>query len=201
MPRPKESARGARLRNCSSPTPNHPDNPTNILLDNADSEQNLPGTGVRLVLHGIKAVNSLTQMEELVVISQFFVKNWNFVQGEGKFYAILPFGETLNIQNPDGSVVQTVLGADEGGVDAQGGVSNPVSNFDDHKLYQYKNKYYDPSYGKGSFSDKAAWATESLSGYGTILNYFAPSAARYKIIWLHQKPNATNSNIIKFKQN
>ena len=188
--------------NALFPTPNDPDNPTNILLDNGNPGQNPPGSGARLVLHGTKAAPNIPGgVQELVIFSQFFVKSWNFSSGENKFYAVLPDGANLNIQNPDGTIVQTLVGADIDGESAQGGVMNPRSYFGDHVLYQYNDLYYDPSYGKGPMNDKTTWATESLSGYGTLLTYIAPNLTPFTILWLNQEATASNSSTIKFVPN
>jgi hypothetical protein len=104
----------------------------------------------------------------------------------------------LIINDQAGNIVQTIMGSDVTGVDAQGNI-NPRSNFDDHVLYEIENKYYDPSYGTGPFSDKSAWVTSSLSGYGSLLVYFSASNIAFPILWLHEKTQSSNSNTIKFK--
>jgi hypothetical protein len=178
------------------PTPNHPTNPTNILIDNGSFFGNsLPGSGCRLILHALK-VNGANG-EELGVISQFFVKSWGFSQGENQYYAILPAGLPLEIKNPDGNIIETMYGADELGEAGQG-FGDPLSFFGDHELYKFNEQFYDPSYGKGPFSTKEEWTDESLAGYGTVLTYISPNLLSYRILWLHQKASATNNNIIFF---
>ena len=180
------------------PTPNHPTNPSNVLLDNGDPVFNLPGTGTRIILHGTKATPIGGGQEELVIISQFFVNNWNFSAGEDRFYAVLPAGQPLSITDQDGQEVAIGYDADELGADAQGN-NNPTSHFDDHVLFRCNNQYYDPSYGTGPYLDKSNWATGSLGGYGTVILYMAPDNARYLILWVHEISTNTNSSIIKFK--
>jgi|GEM_PF-2537849 len=180
------------------PTPNHPTDPTNVLLDNGDPVFNLPGSGTRIILHGTKATPVGGGPQELVVISQFFVKNWNFSAGEDQFYAVLPAGQPLTIRDQNGQDVATVYGADESGADAQGN-SNPTAHFDDHVLFRYNNQYYDPSYGTGPSPDKDSWAVGSLSGYGTLISYFDEDNILLRLLWIHQKTNQSNTHIIKLK--
>lgn len=178
------------------PTPNHPTDPTNVLLDNGDPVFNLPGSGTRIILHGKKATPVGGGPQELVIFSQFFVKSWIFSAGEDQFYAVLPAGQPLTIRDQNGQEVATVYGADESGADAQGN-SNPTAHFDDHVLFRHNDQYYDPSYGTGPFPDKVSWVTGSLAGYGTLITYFDPTNFRREIIWLHQIATEMNSNIIK----
>jgi len=180
------------------PTPNHPTNPTNVLLDNGDPVFNLPGSGTRVILHGTKATPVGGGQEELVVISQFFVKNWNFSAGENQFYAVLPAGQPLSIKDANNQQVAIAYGADESGAEAQSN-GNPTAHFDDHVLFRHNNQYYDPSYGNGPFPDKDNWVTVSLTGYGSMILYLAPDNARYFLLWVHENADNTNSGIIKFK--
>ncbi len=179
------------------PTPNHPEQPTNVLLDNIDPVFGLPGTGARIILHGKIATSQSSGMTKLVIISQFFVKDWDFSQGEEQFYAALPTGQSLSIKNPNGQEVAVVTGADALGSPAQGN-SDPRSNFDDHVLFQHGNLYYDPSYGTGPFPDKAEWVVNSLAGYGTLLIYLNTNNVPFYLIYLHNKQYQFDQNIIKF---
>jgi len=178
------------------PVPNHPSNPTNILIDNGSFFGNsLPGSGCRLILNALK-VNGANG-EELGVIHKFFVKSWDFSQGENQYYAILPAGIPLEIKNPDGNIIETVCGADESGEAGQG-FADPLSFFGDHELYKFNDQIYDLSYGKGPFSTKEEWTDDSLAGYGTLLTYISPNLLSYRIRWLHQKASAINNNTIFF---
>jgi hypothetical protein len=178
------------------PAPNHPINPTNILIDNGSFFGNsLPGSGCRLILHALK-VNGANG-EELGVISQFFVKSWDFSQGENQYYAILPAGQPLEIKNPNGNIIETMYGADEWGKEGQG-FGDPLSFFGDHELYKFNDQFYDPSYGKGPFSTKEEWTDDSLAGYGTVLIYISPDMIPTQILWLHKKALSINDNIISF---
>lgn len=178
------------------PTPNHSSNPTNLLIDNGILFGNsLPGIGCRVILHASKLNGA--NGEELGVISQFFVKSWDFSQGEDQYYAILPSGSALEIKDPGGNVIETIIGADELGKEGQG-FNDPMSFFGDHVLYKYNDQYYDPSYGKGPFSTKDEWTENSLAGYGTVLTYISPSMIPTQILWLHKKALTINNNTIFF---
>ena len=178
------------------PTPNHPSNPTNSLIDNGSLFGNsLPGSGCRLILHASK-VNGANG-EELGVISQFFVKEWDFSLGENYYYSTLPAGVELEIKDPSGNIIETIYGADVGGEDGQGNF-DPQSYFGDHELYKFNEQFYDPSYGKGPFNSKSAWVDENLAGYGTMLTYISPNSFRYRVLWLHQKVSIANYDTIFF---
>ena len=69
------------------------------------------------------------------------------------------------------------------GVAAQGN-SDPRSGFFNHYIVKYDGKYYDPSYGTGSFADQAAWENASLDGF---VKAFAPTSGTTQI-------NAAKSN-------
>jgi len=121
---------------------------------------------------------------------------WDF--GDGERDEDRHDGLPLDFKAPDGTLVQTIYGADMSGVPAQGN-ENPTAHFDDHVLYQYQNQYYDPSYGTGPFPDKASWVLGSLAGYGTLLTYVDPSLIPRRVIWLNQSASQSNTNVIKFK--
>ena len=72
---------------------------------------------------------------------------------------------------------------DEDGVAAQGN-PKPHSVFFNHFIVKYDGKYYDPSYGTGSFADQAAWENASLDGF---VKAFAPTSGTTQI-------NAAKSN-------
>jgi hypothetical protein len=182
------------------PKPNDPVNPANVYIDDVDPDNNQPGSGERIILHGKRVMYQ--GKEKMLIAAQFFVKNWDFSAGEQNFYAISPSGSTplkIKVKKPDGGVVEkSIFGADMGGVKAQE-TENPRAHFDDHVLYQYNNKYYDPSYGSGPFQDKDSWVVESLAGYGTLLTYIDKEDFRFRLIWVHQIASASNANTIKFK--
>ena len=76
---------------------------------------------------------------------------------------------------------------DEDGVAAQGN-PKPHSVFFNHYIVKYDGKYYDPSYGTGSFADQAAWENASLDGF---VKAFAPTSGTTQINAV--KPNDTST--------
>ena len=79
---------------------------------------------------------------------------------------------------------QTAELTDETGAAAQGN-ANPHSEFVNHFIVKYDGKYYDPSYGTGSFANQAAWENASLGGF--IKAFKPPSGSTTQI-------NAVKSN-------
>lgn len=56
--------------------------------------------------------------------------------------------------------------SDVQGVDGQGGILNPYSDFGVHYMVKINNHYYDPSYGK-RFDSLKGWEEDSVVGYYT----------------------------------
>ena len=45
------------------------------------------------------------------------------------------------------------------------GVQDPVSNFGNHYIVFWKDRYFDPSYGSGPFFSQRSWEMASLDGF------------------------------------
>jgi len=56
------------------------------------------------------------------------------------------------------------------GASGQGNI-DPRSEFENHAIVKYNNRYYDPSYGSAIASSANTWETPALDGFGSILRY------------------------------
>lgn len=147
-------------------------------------------------------LNSLTLIEPDVsgftgVRTDFFVKDWNtenhpkFVVNEFRNLTnnITPVNLTLNNQN----VIAITF---EDGAEGQGN-ENPRSEFENHAIVKFNNKYYDPSYGSPISSDRLYWETQSLDGFGSIMFFQASSNMGYFINWFgHLNDNSIQQSFI-----
>jgi len=64
------------------------------------------------------------------------------------------------------------------------GNKDPRSEFENHVIVKYNNKYYDPSYGSSTIANsKNEWENKALDGFGSILLY-NDGTKSYYINWI-----------------
>ncbi len=127
---------------------------------------------------------------------QFFVKTWNFSQGENIIYS--SESSSTSVASPNNPQL-FIFGADITGLGAQGN-TNPRSQFADHQVLKYDGQYFDPSYGSTIFGTKGQWVLNSLDGVGVLVNRRLPSGAIKPYYWLYQKINSANTSSIYFTE-
>lgn len=116
--------------------------------------------------------------------TDFFVNNWDvtdsskFVINEyhNKYIGNNPVKITL--QNGNQILVKELVG-----FPGQGN-SDPRSEFDNHAIVKYNNKYYDPSYGSNIAYSKNDWETPALSAMGSVMRLYVSSTKYYYINWI-----------------
>ena len=117
---------------------------------------------------GLTAVNGNSIFCESVVIkskygSGFAVQNWS-KSGSNSTRLIINWdagvdGMSAVTPNPTNNEA-----ADAKGVAGQGNSPNPPSGFSNHYIFKCNNRYYDPSYGIGPFTDVKVYENAAFSG-------------------------------------
>jgi hypothetical protein len=138
-----------------------------------------PGTEA-LINQAVTAFNNAANPTDIPTFSienksVFLVKNWN-VQGDN-FYKLLS-------QAPENyeTLIGTPTNAAANGVPAQSN-ENPYSFFYDHALVKVNGKYYDPSYGTGSFNSLGDWEANSIAAFGAMITHSTPTIF---LLWIEK---------------
>ncbi|HRQ30659.1 MAG TPA: hypothetical protein PLU49_11330 [Saprospiraceae bacterium] len=111
--------------------------------------------------------------------SDFFVKKWNlnstvpFVMNE--YENSNPSDFTL----ANGKIIKV---EEQTGASGQGNI-DPRSEFENHAIVKYNNKYYDPSYGSAIANDANSWETPALDGFGSIV-FYQKEAKKSYVNWV-----------------
>jgi len=84
--------------------------------------------------------------------------------GEGK-YEVVPI---FYVKNWDLSSLNPFNPIDKSGIPGQGN-NDPKSDFTNHAIVEFNNKYYDPSYGSGPFDSRIDWEDSSIEGFGAYI--------------------------------
>jgi hypothetical protein len=106
--------------------------------------------------------------------SLFYVKNWNLsISIPDKFFVHHFYNDqagisTLPITLLNGFVVED---KEQYGSPAQG-IANPRSEFENHAIFKYNDKYYDPSYGSSVVKSGNSWENQSIDAIGDMVAYY-----------------------------
>lgn len=134
--------------------------------------------------------------------SHFYVKNWNLsLSIPDKFFVHHFYNDqagisTLPITLLNGLVIED---KEQNGSPAQG-IANPRSEFEDHAIFKYNGKYYDPSYGSPVLTNSNNWENQSIDAIGGMVAYFQINPVNgivdeYYINWLDELNTLNNQQL------
>ena len=115
------------------------------------------------LLRDVLKGQGIAGVQKILVLSQDFVRTGNSSYG----FLVKNWKITGAGTNPRTAPYKYVVGTDafaDKGVAAQGN-DDPPPSFFNHFIVQYGGRYYDPSYGGGTYADQNAWENASLAGF------------------------------------
>ena len=137
------------------------------LITNANGQCHSWVTFINEVMkaQGLSSVNGVTNKRVSLVmmggLPGFAIKNWAKGGASGSYWIIDFYAE---IDGSDPTEPGTYQAADDAGVPAQGNSPNAPSSFQNHWIVKMENKYYDPSYAIGPFTDRKDYENAAFDG-------------------------------------
>jgi hypothetical protein len=121
--------------------------------------------------------------DEIGYHAQFLVKNWTGL-ADNTFY--LSEDDETGVTSITIANGNMIYNSEAIGLAGQGNI-NPRSEFNNHAIVKYSDKYFDPSYGSPKSDNANSWETSSLDGFSGKLQFHQTVGGVvkvYELIWL-----------------
>jgi len=130
-----------------------------------------------MIFFGSEAINVYTLNDTLGIgvppMSHFYVKNWTLGTNiNDKFFVNHYYNTSAGFSTLPITLLNNKIVTDKEktGTAAQG-IQNPRSEFEDHSIFKFGGKYYDPSYGSLEVNNANEWENNAIDGVGGMVYY------------------------------